>query len=56
LISLTNCTVLGTPNDKSWPSIVELPDYKTDFPVFPAQKITTIVPGLDEEGYDLLEV
>jgi cyclin-dependent kinase len=46
--------IMGTPNDKSWPSIVELPDYKADFPVYPTQKITSIVSGLDEDGYDLL--
>jgi cyclin-dependent kinase len=47
--------LLGTPNEKSWPTISELPDYKSDFPVFPAQKLTALVPGLDEDGYDLLE-
>jgi len=46
--------ILGTPNDKIWPSIVELPDYKPDFPVYPSQKITSLVTGLDEDGYDLL--
>eukprot|EP01116_Phalansterium_solitarium_P014324 TRINITY_DN31912_c0_g1_i1.p1 TRINITY_DN31912_c0_g1~~TRINITY_DN31912_c0_g1_i1.p1 ORF type:complete len:295 (+),score=43.81 TRINITY_DN31912_c0_g1_i1:95-979(+) len=45
---------LGTPTDKSWPSITELPDYKPDFPQYPPQKLTTLVPGLDSDGYDLL--
>ena len=47
---------MGTPNEKLWSSIVELPDYKPDFPVYPSQKITSIVSGLDEDGYDLLSV
>jgi cyclin-dependent kinase len=46
--------ILGTPNEKSWSSIVELPDYKADFPVYPAQKLTTLIPNLDEDGHDLL--
>jgi len=46
--------ILGTPNDKMWPGIVELPEYKTDFPLYPAQKLSSVVTGLDEDGYDLL--
>jgi len=46
--------VLGTPNDKLWPGITELPEYKSDFPVFPPQKLSSVVSGLDEDGYDLL--
>jgi serine/threonine protein kinase len=49
--------VLGTPNEKLWPGVVDLkPDYKTAFPVYPPLKIRTVVVGLDEDGYDLLEV
>jgi len=46
--------VLGTPNEKTWPSISELPDYKSDFPTYSPQKLTSIVTGLDDDGYDLL--
>jgi len=46
--------ILGTPNDKTWPGILELPDYKPDFPVYPAQKLTSLIPNLDDEGHDLL--
>eukprot|EP01117_Protostelium_nocturnum_P006689 TRINITY_DN240_c0_g1_i1.p1 TRINITY_DN240_c0_g1~~TRINITY_DN240_c0_g1_i1.p1 ORF type:complete len:192 (+),score=39.28 TRINITY_DN240_c0_g1_i1:659-1234(+) len=46
--------ILGTPNEKTWPTIVELPDYKADFPVYAPQKLTQLVTGLDEEGHDLL--
>jgi len=47
--------ILGTATEKIWPSITELPDYKPDLGIFPAQKITSIVTGLDEDGYDLLD-
>jgi len=47
--------ILGTATEKIWPSIIELPDYKSDLGIFPAQKITSIVTGLDEDGYDLLD-
>jgi len=47
--------LMGTPNSTTWAGIVDLPDYKTDFPIHPVQKLTTIVPGLDVDGYDLLD-
>eukprot|EP01114_Cavostelium_apophysatum_P003597 TRINITY_DN1358_c0_g1_i1.p1 TRINITY_DN1358_c0_g1~~TRINITY_DN1358_c0_g1_i1.p1 ORF type:complete len:327 (-),score=96.08 TRINITY_DN1358_c0_g1_i1:254-1234(-) len=46
--------VLGTPNEKDWPSVKELPEYREDFPKFTSQKITAVIPGLDADGYDLL--
>ncbi|XP_048579615.1 cyclin-dependent kinase 2 isoform X3 [Nematostella vectensis] len=30
---------LGTPDDKVWPGVSELPDYKTSFPKWPVQSI-----------------
>jgi len=47
--------VLGTPTEKEWATVKELPEYRDDYPKFPAQKITAVVPGLDAEGYDLLD-
>jgi len=46
--------VLGTPNEKDWPTIKELPGYKPEFPSYPPKKIQDVIPGLDAEGYDLL--
>jgi serine/threonine protein kinase len=46
--------VLGTPTEKDWPTIKQLPEFKEDFPVYPHQKLQDIVPALDEDGYDLL--
>jgi len=49
--------ILGTPNEEIWPSITELPDFKTlanyaQFPTKPWQEVLT----LDETGYDLISV
>ncbi|GAM16915.1 hypothetical protein SAMD00019534_000900, partial [Acytostelium subglobosum LB1] len=46
--------ILGTPTKDSWPTIVELPEYKPDFPVHPAHPLSSIVQGLDATGLDLL--
>jgi len=47
--------IMGTPNEESWPTISELPEYKPDFPVYPAQNLSNIVHGLDEKGMNLLQ-
>eukprot|EP00415_Alexandrium_ostenfeldii_P000572 UN0572 len=46
--------VLGTPNEASWPTITELPDWKPDFHVYELQPWPHIVPNLDVTGTDLL--
>ena len=48
--------VFGTPTIESWPSVIELPDWSNDFPVYPRQEITAVVPGLDDVAYNLLLV
>jgi len=45
---------LGTPNAKSWPQMVDLPEYKAGFPVYPPQPLKKIVRKLDAAGIDLL--
>lgn len=58
--------VLGTPNEQSWAGISELPNYKSDFPSWPAvplesvinyrnQETGEIVKCLDADGLDLLQ-
>jgi len=47
--------VLGTPTVESWPAVKELPDWKEDFPPFERRDLRTVVPGLDSNGYDILE-
>jgi len=46
--------IMGTPTPALWPSVVELPEYKPDFPVFPARYLPDVVPNLDNRGYHLL--
>jgi serine/threonine protein kinase len=46
---------LGTPTEESWPEVKQLPDYKEEFPRYPTISLKTLVPGLDEDGYNLLE-
>jgi len=46
--------VLGTPNEKDWPGMKSLPEYDANWIIYPLQKLQTTVPGLDTDGYDLL--
>lgn len=63
---MTFFRVLGTPTEHSWPGIVELPNYKSDFPTWPAVPLESvinyreqvngnIVKCLDADGLDLLQ-
>jgi hypothetical protein len=49
-------SVLGTPNEESWPGVKQLPDYKPTFPQWSAQNLGEQVPYLDAGGIDLLKV
>jgi len=49
-------SVLGTPNEESWPGVKQLPDYKPTFPQWSAQNLGEQVPYLDAAGIDLLKV
>lgn len=49
-------SVLGTPDETSWPGVSSLPDYKTSFPKWRPQPLAKIVPQLDHAGVDLLSV
>lgn len=46
---------LGTPDDKIWPGVSKLPDYKTSFPKWPLKCIDHLVPNLDRAGQELLQ-
>ena len=47
---------LGTPNESIFPGLSELPDYKHDFPEYPApDNLCHLVPKLDSIGVDLLQ-
>jgi len=49
--------VLGTPNENSWPTMIELPEYKSDFTVYesnPLEALRNFCPELCPQGLDLL--
>ncbi|CAG8340888.1 unnamed protein product, partial [Penicillium nalgiovense] len=46
--------LLGTPDEENWPGVTALPDYKATFPQWKRSR-TTLVPGLESAGSDLLE-
>lgn len=47
---------LGTPDESVWPGVSQLPDFKSSFPKWPQQSISSIVPHLTGEGLDLMAV
>jgi cyclin-dependent kinase len=47
---------LGTPTEEEYPDIVNLPKWnKRDIPQYEGRGLTVLVPGLDEDGYDLIQ-
>ncbi|KAG0312271.1 Cyclin-dependent kinase 3 [Linnemannia gamsii] len=47
--------ILGTPNETVWPGVSSLKDWNPEFPKWQRKDLRTLVPGLNEEGLDLLE-
>ena len=47
--------VRGTPTLDLWPTMKDLPLYKPDYPNYAPVPLSKLVPGLDEQGLDLLE-
>lgn len=47
-------SVLGTPDEDSWPGVTSLPDYKPTFPKWKRAN-APLVPNLEQAGCDLLE-
>ncbi|KAM0945427.1 putative protein-serine/threonine kinase CMGC-CDK-Pl family [Dioscorea sansibarensis] len=47
-------SVLGTPDEESWPGVTSLPDFKAAFPKWSPKSLATVVPKLDAAGVDLL--
>lgn len=46
---------LGTPDDNTWPRVSELPDYRPTFPKWKARLLSSIIPGINEEGVKLVQ-
>jgi hypothetical protein len=47
---------LGTPDEKVWPGVTQLPDYKPMFPQWDPQPLESFVSSLDKQARDLLNV
>ncbi|KAL4933739.1 cyclin-dependent serine/threonine-protein kinase CDC28 [Aspergillus undulatus] len=47
--------LLGTPDEAVWPGVTSFPDYKPSFPRWRREETHNLVPGLEEDGLDLLE-
>ena len=52
---LTARRQLGTPDESIWPGVTTLPDFKTSFPKWSRDYTEALVPGLEENGLDLLD-
>lgn len=49
------CSVLGTPSDDVWPGVAKFPDYKPDFPQWPAVDFDKVVQPMEPLAIDLLK-
>jgi len=47
--------IMGTPNEKSWPDVINLPEYKTTFPQWRPTSFIDLFPDLDKDCIDLME-
>ena len=47
---------MGTPDEKLWPGVTSLPDYKTNFPLWAPKDINKMVPNLSKDDKDPLKV
>ena len=47
--------VLGTPTEQTWPSMVDLPEYRPDFDPYPPHPIAEHFPSLEPAGQELLQ-
>ncbi len=47
-------SLLGTPDEVTWPGVTSFPDYKASFPKW-KRTSASLVPGLESAGCDLLE-
>lgn len=46
--------LMGTPSERTWPGISQLPEYKTNFPSYATQSLAILLPQVDQMGLDLL--
>ena len=48
-------SLLGTPDEQTWPGVTSFPDFKASFPKWSRDMSKALVPGLEENGLDLLD-
>lgn len=46
--------LMGTPMERSWPGISQLPEYKANFPSYSTQNLRAFMPQLDDQALNLL--
>ncbi|EFJ32755.1 hypothetical protein SELMODRAFT_230893 [Selaginella moellendorffii] len=46
--------LLGTPSEEVWPGVTKLRDWH-EYPKWSPQKLELVIPGLDQQGLDLLQ-
>ena len=46
--------LMGTPSERTWPGISQLPEYKANFPSYATQQLHILLPQIDQLGVDLL--
>lgn len=47
---------LGTPDETIWPGVTHFPDFKSSFPQWRRQDVSKLVPDLEFDGLDVLNV
>jgi hypothetical protein len=48
--------IKGTPNEKCWPGVSDLPEYDPNFTCHRIKSLRRVCPYLGKQGLDLLEV
>lgn len=46
--------LMGTPSERTWPGISQLPEYKGNFPSYATQQLHILLPQVDSLGLDLI--
>lgn len=47
--------IMGTPTERTWPGITQLPEYKPTFQMYATQDLRNILQAIDPTGIDLLQ-
>jgi serine/threonine protein kinase len=48
--------IMGTPTERTWPGITQLPEYKTTYQMYATQDLHNILPQIDATGINLLQM